>query len=556
MRAKKRFKRMEFNPGEPELYEHAQDTRFSALVDDIAADPSGRGRVPAASPLAMKPAPAEYPDMAFTAEEVYNPEKGDTQPLPELAFPEPKQAAPAALLSGGKGYSMPKPEDEVPAWEKGDNEAIPGLEFPPDASAATMAPMEAPANAAPQKPDYGRVQAEQVKPGSAGPAPGGGDKTLALLRGAGSILMSAGGRADMGMKAGLDAYSHYQDQERELRDHGARQAELDAQAAKEQRGENRYASETNYGRMRDEGQDFRDTERDQFQRGYMERGEARAADAQAYERDPARRQEELDQYRGKKQIDREFAPKRGAGGGNMAGRIAQFDAARQRLEALRGGPDKLTPEDKAQLQYAANDLKDPGGTLNKYADRIEGFGRQDSQIAARAAQVDAKAQAKAEGAKKQAQSTVAELDRVIALIDKEMKGGATYVPGMEPLVTGLGERVARGAAMTGLPQLVGSDRGSTGYTPDQTVIQAVPRLLAQAAFHEATGQTANMAAERERAEAAFMNAGTLEALKRELENRKASLTGALQNGTYIPRDQDGNALVMQQGESYTNPEEM
>src|SRR5512139_2839633 len=97
---------MTFGADEPEMYEHAQDTRFRTLANDIAADPSGRGRVPAASPLEMRPAPADDPDMAFTEREVAartsSPEQGDPYERDNFTSPPPQPASPVALLSGGR----------------------------------------------------------------------------------------------------------------------------------------------------------------------------------------------------------------------------------------------------------------------------------------------------------------------------------------------------------------------------------------------------------------------------------------------------------------------
>lgn len=602
---------MEFGVDEPDMYEHAQDTRFRSLLDDIHDDPTGRGRPGPIAPLAMRPGGLTFqgardqmlreadepramqeaglrdtdPNADFTVAEVQN-----RTELANARTGRDQHASPVGLLSGGSPYKKP--------WNVSIGEATITREppAPPEPDAAVANPgnpigamsantdsMQKSANA--DKPNYGRVEAAKVDPVSAGPAPAGGDKWLAGLRGAGSILMSAGGQAKQGMAAGLDAYGDYQDQERELREHGAKQAELDGAAARDQRSENRYASETNYGRARDEDSAFRTDERDRFQRGFMERGEARAEADTAYERDPARRQEGLDDYAKRKQIDLDHARKLRAGrggAGNAQGRIAQYEAARQRLIALRGGEQNLTPEDKAQLQYAAND-KDPGSIANKYADRIEGFQRQDEQIAGRMEQAQAKEQAKQQAAAQQAESSVRDLRELEKALERRISGGGmgrNALPDTFP-----GEGLARGAAgvlkqagaAVGLPtfgqrpqpkqgetpeqyearlgEFKRGELGPTGYSQDESTINSFGRLMGRSYYNTSTDNSANLASEQRVADEWARSNNSPEAMLERVRAQIAAETGAVQSGIHrAMRDPAG--APAQQAQVFTDPSEM
>ncbi len=572
---------MLFNPGEPEMYEHAQNTRFASLVDDIATDPTGRGRVPAMSPLMSRAGSSVFdPEEGLTPaqrDEFRAKEAAGDRKLQELGVAEGRDpqadftlaevenrrknmgmsggGSPTALLSGGKSFDRTPPASAAaspPAWEQGDNEAIAGLEFPPDRAAPSAAPVELPAN----KPDYGRVTAEQIKPGSAGDAPPGGDKWLAGLRGVGSILMSGGGRADMGMKAGLDAYGDYQDQERELRDFNARQAELDATAAKEQRGENRYVSETNYGRERDENTDARAIEDRQWQRGFADRGAAERAAELAYDRDPARRQEELDQYRGKKQIDREFAPKRGTGAGR-AGQAERDMAYRSMMDSAKElYPDGVPQNVANEIAMRAMD-KDPIKASASFIDGLRGESTASSKFETTRADKQNAATVKAEAAKAEASGALNELQALRADILAEKSEGQNYIPGKEPtaqnVVAGIPRVISRNVASVG-------GRGSSGFTPRQQRIQSGGKLVGRGKYLRNQGNSANLKAESDLADADILADGTLDGMLQRIDSEIQALGGAIDSGQIVPRDANGNRLDLteqpQRGATFTNPEEM
>lgn len=578
MRARKRNV-MVFNPGEPEMYEHAQDTRFRTLVDDISADPSGRGRVPAASPLMARQGATsaqiataqtqaldelqDNPNASFGKFPSRLQEQGDIEPVPEPQVPAPN-GSPTALLSGGRAWK--KPEPEVPAWEKGDNEPLAGLEFPPDASADSVQFKDETKGLT--KPDYGRVTAEQIAPASAGPKPPGGDKWLAAARGVGSILQSAGGRADLGMQSGLDAYGDYQAQEKELRDYGAKQAELDAQAAKDQRGENRYASETNYGRARDEDSTFRQAGRDaaqdsdrQFQRGVLERGEARDEATDAYNRDPARRQEELDQYRGKKQIDREFAPKRAGQG--RAGQAERDMAYRSMMDSAKElYPDGVPTNVQNEIAMRAMD-KDPIKASASFIDGIRGESTAASKFETSRTDKQAAAATKAQAAKEEASGALKELQALRKDILDEKATGKTYIPGKEPTAQNVWEGASRVFSRN-----VGSvyGQGSSGFTPRQQRIQSGGKLVGRGKYLRNQGNSANLKAESDLADSDIMADGSLDGMLQRIDSEIAALGGAIQNNQIVPRDANGNRLDLSeqtpapdQGRGrqvFTNPEDM
>lgn len=567
MRARKR-NTMVFRPDEPEAYEYAQKTRFETLVGDIQDDPTGRGRVPAASPLAMRPASDK-----FDPEEGLSPELVQTLRSKEAAGDRALQtagisegrdpqadftldevnnrqgrmdrvrtggnASPVGLLSGNKPWSKPQPE--IPAWEQGDTTET--EDFAPQAD---VAPLDSTTAPTPNKPDYGRVMAEQVAPASAGPAPAGGDKWLAAMRGVGSVLQSAGGRSDLGMQSGLDAYKDFQDQERELRDHGAKQAELDAAAAKDQRGENRYASETNYGRARDEDSTFRQAGRDaaqdqdrQFERGFMERGEARQLANTDYERGQGR-QDALNDYEAKKRIDAKFAPKRGTGAGR-AGQAERDMAYRSMMDSAKElYPDGVPTNVQNEIAMRAMD-KDPIKASASFIDGLRGESTAQGKFETARSDKQAVVAQKAQAAKADADKAVVELNELEAAILAEMNGGNRSVPGAEPLLNweGLRERGARGIA-----KVAGVEgRGATsGFTQNQARIATAGKLIGRGAYLRNQGNSANLKAESDLADADIMNDGTLQGMLKRVRETRAGLQNDIQNGRLVLRDENGNRI--------------
>jgi hypothetical protein len=603
MRARKR-NRMVFNPGEPEMYEHAQNTRFQTVVDDIQSDPTGRGRVPAASPLAMRPTSGQFdPEEGLSPELVqtlrskesagdralqtagisegrnpqadFTPEEVDNRQGRMDRVRTGGHASPAGLLSGGKPWSKPAPQ--VPAWEQGDNEVVvPDYNIPPDPNASSAKPEVAPfdgggmanmtAPQAPTKPDYGRVGAQKIDPASAGPAPAGGDKWLAAMRGVGSVLQSAGGRADQGMQSGLDAYHEYQDQERELREHGAKQAELDAATAKEQRGENRYASETNYVRGRDEASDFREAGRDaaqdqdrQFQRGFMERGEARENANTEYERGQGR-QDALGDYEAKKRIDAKFAPKRGAGAGR-AGQAERDMAYRSMMDSAKElYPDGVPTNVQNEIAMRAMD-KDPIKASASFIDGIRGESTAQGKFETTRSDKQASASQKAEAAKAEASGALTELQALKADILAEKNEGKNYVPGKEPTAQNLWEGIPR-VASRNIASIGG--RGSSGFTPRQQRIQSGGKLVGRGKYLRNQGNSANLKAESDLADADILADGTLDGMLQRIDSEIQMLGGAIQSNQIVPRDANGNRLDLTEqapgqapgGQVFTNPEDM
>jgi hypothetical protein len=531
---------MQFSPDEAEAYEYAQDTQFAALASDIADDPTGRGRVRAVSPLQMR-TPVEATDMAFTPEEVAKRE-APRSPLAMYSHSNPAPKGPWDVKIGDATITR-----EPPAPPEPDAAAT-------EAASATKATeVQAEAN----RPNYGRVTPESIEAGTAGDAPQRGDKWLAGLRGVGSVLMAAGGNSKGAMQEGMNAYRDYQSQEADYRDWTERNANLKRDAAKEQRGENRYAGETNYGRERDEDATVR------YDQGRSDQQSAAAAaraerDAErAYERDPARRAEELEGYRGKKQIDAEFARKHGAGGGRSS--EMQRDAA---YKSMMASAQELYPDgvpQNVQNEIALRAMgKDPVGEAADFTGKLRGARGTETAKAATAA-------AKADAAAAEAESSVRDLRELEKSLERRIDAGSRTLPDTFPgegaarTVAGAAKQVASGLGFNAfderpaqkpgetpeqyearLGEYKRSELGPTGYSQDESTINSFGRLMGRSYYNTSTDNSANLTSEQRVADEWARSNSSPEAMLERVRAQIAAEEAAVKTGRHrAARGMDG-----------------
>lgn len=539
---RKRFD-MQFGVDDPEKYQYAQDTEFAALASDIADDPTGRGRVRAVSPLQMRPAEVEALDMAFTPQEVEKRE-APRSPLAMYAGSNPAPKSPWNVQVGEATITR-----EPPAPPEPDS-----INTNPQASSSSTQSVAASANA-PQRPDYGRVTPETIKAGTAGDEPQRGDKVLAGLRGGGSILMSAGGQSKAGMEAGLDARQDFNAQEADHRDWTERNANLERDAAKEQRGENRYAGETNYGRARDEDSSVR------YEQGRTDAQSAAAAaraerDAdRAYERDPSRRQEALKDYEDKKRIDLRMRPRSGSGRSSEM----QRDAAYQSMMA---SAKELYPEgvpQNVQNEIALRAMgKDPVGEAADFTGKLRGARGAETAKAATAA-------AKTDAAAAEAESSVRDLRELEKSLERRINAGSRTLPDTFPFedwartAAGAVKQAASGAGFNAfderpvqgkdesdadfearLGEYKRSELGPTGYSQDESTINSFGRLMGRSYYNTSTDNSANLASEQRVADEWARSNSSPEAMLERVRAQIAAEEAAVRTGRHrAARGMDG-----------------
>jgi hypothetical protein len=563
---------------EAEALEYAQNTKFNTFVDGIAADPSGRGRTPALSAVTGNTASAEQIATAQTqaldelaakgqfGEPMYrtnNPEAGETEIRPPGAdpynpelgdssenMPAPFEVGKATNASPMGLYKDSNPTAPRPGQEPPPAPPEPGMGQP---SASQTRQVSETAQAAPRQAQH--VQAPAMGKVDPGPAPESETDTLLRnLPGAAAYFIEMADQRKGGpnVEKRMQGYTDQNmdrnaavDQER--KQYGRRKAALERAAQREFQAGTQAAERENYKRdeslrVETKGDQRYEQDRAEDQRRYQT-AEQRWQSANSPEAREATRQAEMGDRKelirfgtdeNIRQAQALAKSKRSGGGPGRANVQQAYAGALDALAKKHGGVDKIPPMERQQLDLAAQS-KDAIGALRQVT---SGYVTRDTAQASKDAGVEAKAKA----ARGQADNTLVEMDRLIATAKQERDKGQKYVPGKEPLVGdgGLAARYKRGKAM-----LMGDpERGSTGFTPDQALIANGYQLAAQADFHAQTGQTANMAAERERAEAAFANNNSMDGFIRELEVRRARLAGAIANGTYVPRDENGNALTM------------
>lgn len=546
---------MSFYVGEPEKYEHAQNVRFGTLLDDIASDPAGRGRVPAASPLAMAPAPVDQSRVDIDAAGLYDDaQAGDIDPV--IGEAQIRRPAPASAPTGGAVQGSPL------AMYRGASAPPVQAPAPAPASATSKPEIADPFEGDADRPDYGRVTARKIAPGTAGDAPGRGDKWLAAARGVGSILMAAGGEGRQAMEAGLEAKRDYDAQEAQYRDWTERNANLERDAAKEQLAEDRYTTDANYNRARDEDAAERAARAERVEgERYRSQLEMQQGD-RSYERDPMRRKEGLQDYEARKQIDAKYSPRRSGGGG--AGRSqAQRDMAYRSMmdSAAELYPDGVPQNVQNEIALRAMG-KDPLGDAAKFTDSLRGDvtaqGARDAAMGQRQAIAGQKAAAQAA----EIDSADQGLANLEAALVRKLERKETTLPG-----TTVGSGLARGVG--GLAKQVGigsterpvrrkgesdeswnkrfgdyqsSNWGPSGFSEDDATINSFGALYGRALYYDSTQNSANLQSEAKVADETVRSNGTVDGMLQQVRNMRARLRARKESGRFITRDAQGNAI--------------